>query len=390
VLTVPASYTAVDPRWDLMIAAGERAGFADVELLAEPVAAAFAPVIGPAWEPDQVVLVYDFGGGTFDAAVVRVLGGGELEVLGHAALDDCGGRDVDALLHARATEWGGEQLVALLTGTGDPADRAAAQHIMMELRDLARAAKHQLTDAERARSYFLPLRRQIGLQRAELVALVEPLLDRTTRCCRDLLDRTDTALDEVAGVLLVGGSSVMPAVGEHLARSLGRPLRLVEDPSIAVVQGGARWVTRTGQDRVLAPAADDPDERPLRWQPPGGVARLVRWTVHPGEPFDAGAVLAVARLPDGALCRLAAGGPAVLARTHADPGDPVTAADWIATVSARPVAGPAGERQQVRLDGGVHRVVFLDGQLLAARGGDTVVVWDLAVLTTEVSTTRQG
>lgn len=51
-----------------MIAAGERTGFTEVELLPEPVAAAFAPVAGGRVEPGSLVLVYDFGGGTFDAA----------------------------------------------------------------------------------------------------------------------------------------------------------------------------------------------------------------------------------------------------------------------------------------------------------------------------------
>src|SRR4051812_7958819 len=66
VLTVPGSYAAHDPRRDVMIEAGECAGFSDVELLPEPVAAALAPMEGPSLHGESVVLVYDFGGGTFD------------------------------------------------------------------------------------------------------------------------------------------------------------------------------------------------------------------------------------------------------------------------------------------------------------------------------------
>ncbi|WP_238011401.1 Hsp70 family protein [Dactylosporangium sp. AC04546] len=117
-LTVPASYAEGDPRRALMVAAGEAAGFPEVQLVAEPVAAAFAPVAGAGFGAGQVVLVYDFGGGTFDAAVIRCGADGVHEVIGHAALDDCGGRDIDALLARHVRDAGGPELAGTLAAGG--------------------------------------------------------------------------------------------------------------------------------------------------------------------------------------------------------------------------------------------------------------------------------
>lgn len=100
VLTIPASYGPADPRRDLMITAAELAGFTEVELLPEPVAAAHAPVAGEPFAPGAVALIYDFGGATFTTAAVRIAADGDHQVLGHAALDSWGGQDIDARLAA--------------------------------------------------------------------------------------------------------------------------------------------------------------------------------------------------------------------------------------------------------------------------------------------------
>ena len=92
--------------------------------MAEPVAAAFAPVVGGAFEPGQLVLVYDFGGGTFDTALVRI-GESQHEVLGSAALDDCGGSDLDALLVTGLETEGKPWLKSALDAT--PGDKRTAQ-----------------------------------------------------------------------------------------------------------------------------------------------------------------------------------------------------------------------------------------------------------------------
>ena len=85
-----------DERWADLDRACRAAGFVDIEYLPEPVAAAYAPIKRGAIDQGQIVLVYDFGGGTFDAAIVRI-GPREHEVPAADSIQK-GGADIDALL----------------------------------------------------------------------------------------------------------------------------------------------------------------------------------------------------------------------------------------------------------------------------------------------------
>ncbi|GGM61807.1 Hsp70 family protein [Dactylosporangium sucinum] len=346
VLTVPASYGPGDPRRDLMIKAGEAAGFVEVELLQEPVAAALAPMTGTAFAAGDVVLVYDFGGGTFDAAVVRFTSTADHEVLGHAALDDCGGRDLDVVIARELQEAGGDALAAALDGP----DSAARLRATLQLGDFARGVKHQLSDASTVEDYITPAAPAFHLSRDQLVKLTERELDRTVACCTSLLNRCGVRPEQLSAVVLVGGSSRMPIVQELVERRFGRPLRHAEDPELSVVQGGATWVERGGGRQVTA-TESNPDHVPMRWAIPGGAAKVVKFTVQPGRRYAAGAELIVLRTEDGALLRLYAPDRAGrLVEWHAEPGATVTRDAWLATlhpdavapVAETPVERPSG------------------------------------------------
>ncbi|WP_298798356.1 Hsp70 family protein [uncultured Pseudonocardia sp.] len=378
VLTVPASYGAGDPRRDLMIEAGERVGFAEVELLPEPVAAAFAPVRGEPFAPGEVVLVYDFGGGTFDAALMEIAADGRHRVLGHDAEAACGGRDMDAALRRRLRELGGERLTALLTG-----DRTTAGHIATELGELVRRVKHHLSDAATARDFLHAAALRVTMERAELAALCRPVVAPTLGCCRSLLAAHDV---KPVAALLVGGTCRMPLVAEAVAAELGLPVRFAKDVSTAVVQGAAEWARHAG-DRVTSPAEPETSERPLRWDLPGGSATLVRWLIEPDAGFDAGTALASVRLADGTLHRLTAGdAPGTLVRSHAAPGTTVTAHDWLATTGPAAVTAVRTGRFAAALapsvfnHGGTVTDVALcaGGQVLCTIGKGVVAFWDVA------------
>src|SRR5262249_12344462 len=136
VLTVPASYGRADQRRALMISAAEATRLSTVELLAEPVAAVFAPVIGLAPRPGEPILVYGFGGGTFDTAVVEIGSGTAHEVRGSAALDDCGGLDLDALLISQLTTDAGGWLEPTLGATAPAGDGTTSLRLKMTLGDV--------------------------------------------------------------------------------------------------------------------------------------------------------------------------------------------------------------------------------------------------------------
>lgn len=328
VVTVPASYAVGDPRRAWMIAASEAAGFGAVELLPEPVAAAFAPLTGTGFTVGDVVLVYDLGGGTFDTALMRI-GPQAPEILGHAAVDDCGGRDIDALLANRISVDGRQWLDPLIAGVGQGSGTPAELRLTMALRDFAQRIKHQLSDAELVEDFLMPSTPAYRMTQDELAALAGPVLDRTVACCRELLGRLQMPAERVSTVLLVGGGSRMPAVADILGRAFGRPLRRAEEPELAAVRGAARWLAYSGARQV--PALDGPTRPvPLAFGVPGGHARLVRWFVTPGNRYLAGMPLARVRLAGGALWDLTATADGTLERVLVAEGGQLAAGEWAA------------------------------------------------------------
>ncbi|MFF7454462.1 Hsp70 family protein [Kitasatospora sp. NPDC008115] len=134
----------------------------------------------------------------------------------------------------------------------------------------------------------------------------------------------------VDSVLLVGGTTRVPAVRALLADRLNRPLRVVEDPDLAVVHGAAAWAARSADRRLLAVAAE-PDAVPLAWDL-GAPAELTAWNVPPGAGYEAGAALGTLRTPEGALLELAAAAPGRVVRHLRTPGETVGAGEWLLAV----------------------------------------------------------
>ncbi|MFC4120931.1 Hsp70 family protein [Nonomuraea zeae] len=324
ICTVPASYGPSDRRRELMIWAAGEAGFTDVELLAEPIAAALSPGLDVA--DGGLVLVYDFGGGTFDTALVRYSGDGRHTVVASQALDDCGGRDLDVAL-VRAID---------VAGLAMSEAELAGQTAGLALKELARRAKHRLAGLESVTELLSPGRPPVVVTRAALLDAAAPLIDRTVACCQELLRRTGTRARDVRLALLVGGSSRLVALRERVERQLGIPCRPAANPDTAVASGAAQWAARSGERRIAARARAAHVE-PLTW--PLTRADLVRTLVQPGDAYGEGASLARVRLPDGTLHDLAAGRPGVLLAWHATAGQPVFGGDWLASTLALP--GPA-------------------------------------------------
>jgi len=202
VLSVPASYRRADQRRTLMITAAEAAGLSPVELLSEPVAAVFAPVIGPQPKAGELILVYDFGGGTFDTALVRI-GDADHAVLGSDALDDCGGVDLDAILASRLAADADRWLPSALSAIGGQGIQDTSLRLNVTFGEVAHSLKHQLSDTTEAEELVLPGAPSAHLSRMELTLLTTPLLDRTVECCRSLLERLEASISEVSAVLTV-------------------------------------------------------------------------------------------------------------------------------------------------------------------------------------------
>jgi actin-like ATPase involved in cell morphogenesis len=233
-LTCPATWGAT--RRGLLAAAAERAGLAGARLVAEPVAAAtyFAEVLGRDVPIGSVVVVHDFGAGTFDASVVARTAEG-FEVMAVDGRDDIGGLDVDAAIV--------EYLGTLL-----PDDAAAWQRLtepatveqrraQRQLWDDVRVAKERLSRTQSADFVVPLLDLELHLTRDELETLARPVLDQTVQVTRRLLRWADLPDGRLAGVFLVGGASRIPLVATLLHRELGEAPVVIEQPELVVAEG---------------------------------------------------------------------------------------------------------------------------------------------------------
>ncbi|BCJ42580.1 hypothetical protein GCM10010168_06780 [Actinoplanes ianthinogenes] len=227
-LTCPATWGAT--RRTLLAEAAARAGLSGARLVAEPVAAAtyFAEVLGRDVPIGSVLMVHDFGAGTFDASLVSRTATG-FEVLAVDGRDDLGGLDVDAALveHMQSDAW-----QRLLEPSTVEERRARRQ-----LWDDVRIAKERLSRAQSADFVVPLLDTEVHLTRDELEQVARPVLEQTVRITRNLLTFADLPAGRLAGVFLVGGASRIPLVATLLHRELGEPPVVIEQPELVVAEG---------------------------------------------------------------------------------------------------------------------------------------------------------
>jgi molecular chaperone DnaK len=234
VVTVPAYYN--DHQRAAVREAGALAGLHVERIVNEPTAAALA--FGHGRDLHERVLVYDLGGGTFDASVLEIQGD-LYEVVSTGGDTFLGGVDFDDQIV--------DHLVWKFTerhGIRPPEDRAAWQRI----RDAAEELKIALSAAERAVAHvpFLAkgpdggdLALEVEVTRRELEELTVRLVERSLEVCRDVLAQKKLTANDVQEVLLVGGQSRMPLVWRRIAEEFGREPNKSVHPDEAVAIGAA-------------------------------------------------------------------------------------------------------------------------------------------------------
>ncbi|HKS48324.1 MAG TPA: Hsp70 family protein [Amycolatopsis sp.] len=233
VITVPAYFGMLER--DATRNAGKIAGLDVIGIVPEPVAAAlhYEATTGA---QGKTILVYDLGGGTFDTTVIRV-SETEIEVICTDGDDQLGGADWDARLRDHLLAAFAEQVPP---GT-DPEEDEEFVH---SLSTIAENTKKQLSKVD---SRPVALRgagasARIDVTRAQFEQLTKDLLDKTIEIVQRTLDtlREKDPQATVDDVLLVGGSTSMPAVAQRLKAEFGWEPRL-HDPHLAVARGAALY-----------------------------------------------------------------------------------------------------------------------------------------------------
>ncbi len=258
--TVPVAIRVTHPadwaetRLNVLRVAIEAAGLHHVTLVAEPVAAA-ARIAMESTTPGQHIAVYDFGGGTFDAAVLRRTDRG-FEVAGQPmGRDPLGGEDIDQriidhlgtlLSDQHPTEW--KNLVT----PSDIAWRRASVQLRLEVQ----RAKETLSGTNACQLWVAGIEREVQLTRTELEDLIRPDIEATVETLEHTITAAGLTVADLQGIYMVGGSSRIPLVADTIWRRFEvRPMTATENPKSVVAMGAAVWDVAVDIDGQ--PAAGD-------------------------------------------------------------------------------------------------------------------------------------
>jgi len=233
VITVPAYFT--DAQRQATKDAGQIAGLTVKRIINEPTAAALSYGIDK--EDDQKVMVYDLGGGTFDVSIIE-MGEGVQQVLATAGNNHLGGDDFDQ----RIIDW----IVAEFKKT-EGIDLSNDKMVMQRLKEAAEKAKIELsaTTSSNINLPFItadatgPKHLDMTLTVAKFNELTKDLVDATMGPVQQALSDSGLSASELNKVLMVGGSSRIPAVQEAVRRKLGKEPFKGINPDECVALGAA-------------------------------------------------------------------------------------------------------------------------------------------------------
>src|SRR5690606_30115786 len=235
VITVPAHFD--DNQRTATIEAANLAGLEVLRLINEPTAAALAYGLGRTTESDEVLAVFDFGGGTFDITVLE-LTGKTFEVLTSTGDEHLGGDDLDNVLVDRLVEeFQAEHGV----------DLSREPVTLRRLKEVAEKAKCELSTTTHTMITLpfiayrdgTPLHLDRQVTRDEFEDLIEPFVNRAIRCCKRALEESQVAKKDIDKVILVGGSTRIPLVQDAVEDFFGiQPFKGI-NPDEVVALGAA-------------------------------------------------------------------------------------------------------------------------------------------------------
>lgn len=239
VITVPAYFT--DAQRQATKDAGRIAGLEVLRIINEPTAAALAYGLDKGQNSNQKVFIFDLGGGTFDISILEI-GDGVFEVIATAGDNRLGGDDFDQKIMDYLVEQ-----FKMDTGVDLAKDRMA----MQRLKEAAEKAKIELSNLQKTNISlpFIsanasgPLHLEYELTRGKFEALSQVLIDKTIKLTQQAMADAGFKSDDIDKVILVGGSTRIPAVVEAVRKLSGKdPFKGINpDECVAIgaaIQGG--------------------------------------------------------------------------------------------------------------------------------------------------------
>ena len=227
---------------DIMIEASLKAGFKDIKLLMEPVAAAMGYSNTFDYK-NHSILVYDFGGGTFDIAFVKFDKNGDHITLEPLGDNNCGGENIDQILY---DEW--EKVVRAntdntISGVEGLIDKPFLKTDCMHGKETL--CKIFLSQSKYTlRSYVGKAFRKMEISRSDWHEKISPVIDKTICLTQQMLTRIKAESMSIDKTILIGGSSRIPLVTEKLTKILPTPPMHVNDLDVAVANGAAVYINQ--------------------------------------------------------------------------------------------------------------------------------------------------
>ena len=235
VITVPAYFDDAQRR--ATVRAGELAGLEVLRIINEPTAAAFVYESPAADAGEEIILVYDLGGGTFDVSIV-LLRGDIKEVLASCGDTVLGGDDFDERLkdhflrhlqHTTGIDLGHDFVVQVrLKEVAERVKITLSSQPYVTVNEVAVA----VIDGE-------PLNLALEVARADFEAMTADLVEKTRRKVEEALAEARVSAGDIDRIVLVGGSTRMPVVQDMLADLFDQPMEHAVDPDLCVALGAA-------------------------------------------------------------------------------------------------------------------------------------------------------
>lgn len=224
VITVPAYFN--DTQRQATRDAGKLAGLDVLRIVNEPTAASLAYGIGIDPNEEKTIAVYDLGGGTFDISILRI-SQGVFEVLSTNGNTYLGGDDFDRAIVQHWVQQSGLDLKEV----------QANKPLLQSLRLAAESAKKHLSKAD---NYHAEVNGDVlSLSRAEFELLIAPLIEASIQCCTQAMKDAGLQASDIQEVVMVGGSTRVPAVKAAVSAFFGRPVHDELNPDEVVALGAA-------------------------------------------------------------------------------------------------------------------------------------------------------